>query len=188
MSVANGWATVIDNVSTIPDWWSDALCKAVTGDGWVRRSLYTNCDVSVLSFKRVIALTSIDAGALRGDLGERLVLVDLEPISETKRRTEKALDREYRSAHPEMLGALFDLVAKVLSNIDTVEVKQSPRMADFARVLQQSMRRSGVHRWRSMSIKASASLAMWSMPMPSGVRWWSGRTDDKCSGVEQQDI
>ena len=135
MSVANGWATVIDNVSKIPDWWSDALCKAVTGDGWVRRTLYTNCDVSVLSFKRVIALTSIDAGALRGDLGERLVLVDLEPISETKRRTEKALDREYRSAHPEMLGALFDLVAKVLSNIDTVEVKQSPRMADFARVL-----------------------------------------------------
>ena len=135
MSVANGWATVIDNVSTIPDWWSDALCKAVTGDGWVRRALYTNCDVSVLSFKRVIALTSIDAGALRGDLGERLVLVDLEPISDTNRKTEKALDRDYRSAHPAMLGALFDLLAKVLSIIESVEVKQSPRMADFARVL-----------------------------------------------------
>ncbi len=135
MSVANGWATVIDNVSTIPDWWSDALCKVVTGDGWVRRALYTNNEVSVLSFKRVIALTSIDAGALRGDLGERLVLVDLEPISETKRRTEKALDREYRSAHPKMLGALFDLLVKVLSNFDTVEVNQSPRMADFAQIL-----------------------------------------------------
>ena len=135
ISVASGWTTVIDNVSTISDWWSDALCKAVTGDGWMRRTLYTNNDVSVLSFKRVIVLTSIDAGALRGDLGERIVLVDLEPIPQEIRKTETELNRAYQEAHPTMLGALLDLLAKVLNKIETVKLDQLPRMADFARVL-----------------------------------------------------
>lgn len=135
MSVANGWTTVIDNVSSIPGWWSDALCKVVTGDGWVRRTLYTDGDVSVLSFRRVVVLTSIDAGALRGDLGERLVLVDLEPIGASRRRTERDLDRAFQAARPAILGALLDLLAGVLSRLDEINVPTLPRMADFARVL-----------------------------------------------------
>lgn len=135
ISIANGWTAVIDNVSSIAEWWSDALCKAVTGDGWVRRTLYTDGDVSVLSFRRVIVLTSIDAGALRGDLGERLVLVDLLPIPPERRMTERALDATYAALRPELLGALLDLVVKVLAGLDTVKVPTLPRMADFARVL-----------------------------------------------------
>ena len=135
MSVANGWTTVIDNISSIPAWWSDAMCKAVTGDGWVRRTLYTNGDVSVLSFRRVIALTSIDAGALRGDLGERLVLVDLEPIAPDRRRPERELDKAYQAVRPAIMGALLDLLAGVLARLDSVVLPTLPRMADFARVL-----------------------------------------------------
>mgnify|MGYP000381769483 CR=1 FL=1 len=135
MSASNGWSTVIDNVSSIPDWWSDALCKAVKGDGWVRRTLYTDGDVSVLSFRRVVVLTSIDAGSLRGDLGERLVLVDLQAIAGGKRRTERDLDNVYNMARPAMLGALLDLLAMVLARLDAVNLPELPRMADFARVL-----------------------------------------------------
>lgn len=135
MSVANGWATVIDNISSIPAWWSDAMCKAVTGDGWVRRTLYTNGDVSVLSFRRVIALTSIDAGALRGDLGERLVLVDLEQIAPVSRRTERELEKAYQAARPAIMGALLDLLAGVLARLESIALPMLPRMADFARVL-----------------------------------------------------
>lgn len=135
ISVANSWTTVIDNVSKIPDWWSDALCKVVTGDGWVSRKKYTDSEISVLSFKRVVALTSIDAGALRGDLGERVVLVDLEPIPEGNRRTETELNRAYHEAHPAILGALLDLLAQVLSRLESIKLDRLPRMADFARVL-----------------------------------------------------
>ena len=31
----------IDNVSAIPDWLSDAMCRASTGEGLMRRKLYT---------------------------------------------------------------------------------------------------------------------------------------------------
>lgn len=134
-TASNSWTILIDNVSSIPAWMSDSLCKAVTGDGFIKRALYTNNEPLVLSFLRVIMLTSIDAGALRGDLGERLVLVDLEPIHETNRKTDKELNRMYDAAQPAILGALLDLLVQVMSKLETVKVPRLPRMADFAKVL-----------------------------------------------------
>jgi len=135
MAAAGSWAVVIDNVSRISGWWSDAICKAVTGDGWVRRKLYTDSDVAVLSFRRCVVLTSIDAGALRGDLGDRLLLVDLECIDERQRMTEAELDRRYKAAQPHLLAGLLWAVSRTLAALPGVMLDTMPRMADFARVL-----------------------------------------------------
>ncbi|MFI2350372.1 ATP-binding protein [Streptomyces sp. NPDC019443] len=131
----NSWALCIDNVSYIPDWFSDALCRAVTGDGIVDRALYTDDDVVVLEFRRVLAMTTIDAGALAGDLAERLLTIELHTIPDRNRREEAELDRAYRDAHPSILASLFDLLAEVLRVLPDVELTHRPRMADFARVL-----------------------------------------------------
>jgi hypothetical protein len=134
LAAAGSWGVVVDNVSYVTGWWSDALCRACTGDGWVRRRLYTDGELSVVSFKRVVVLTSIDAGALRGDLGDRLLLVDLEPIDDNQRRTESDLDAAYAALRPRLLGALLDLLAAVLARLPSVG--HAPcRMADFGRVL-----------------------------------------------------
>lgn len=135
VAASGSWAICIDNVSTIPDWWSDALCKAVTGDGWVGRRRYTDSDISVLKFHRVVMLTSIDAGALRGDLGDRLLLMDLEPIGEAERRAESELNRLFAECQPLIFGALLDIVADVLPRLNTVKLSLMSRMADFCRVL-----------------------------------------------------
>jgi hypothetical protein len=135
MAAAGSWAVCIDNVSAIPGWWSDCLCKAVTGDGWVRRTLYTNSDLSVLTFRRVVALTSIDAGALRGDLGDRLLLADLLPIADNARRTEGELDALYAQSRPRIFGGLLDDLADVLERLPDLRLPAMPRMADFGRVL-----------------------------------------------------
>ncbi|GAA2333583.1 ATP-binding protein [Streptomyces cuspidosporus] len=131
----NSWALCLDNVSTIPPWLSDTLCKAVTGDGIVDRALYTDDDVVVLTFRRVLAMTTIDAGALAGDLAERLLMLDLQLIDENKRRTEEELDTAFHEARPVILGALFDLLSAVLKELPNVHLTRMPRMADFARVL-----------------------------------------------------
>lgn len=135
IALSGSWAVGIDNVSRIPPWWSDALCKAVTGDGWIRRKLYTDSDLAVLAFRRVLAMTSIDPGAMRGDLGDRLVLVDLEPIGEKNRRAETDIDARYAESRPRLLGALLDMVAEVLRRLPSVRLERHPRMADFGRVL-----------------------------------------------------
>ncbi|KNE83260.1 ATP-binding protein [Streptomyces fradiae] len=131
----NSWALCLDNVSTIPPWLSDTLCKAVTGDGIVDRALYTDDDVVVLTFRRVLAMTTIDAGALAGDLAERLLMLDLQLIGEDRRRTEEELNAAFEAVRPAVLGALFDLLACVLAVLPTVRLDTMPRMADFARVL-----------------------------------------------------
>lgn len=112
-----------------------ALCRAVTGDGMVDRTLDTDDDVVVLEFRRVLAMTTIDAGALAGDLAERLLTIELHTIPDRNRREEAELDRAYRDAHPSILASLFDLLAEVLRVLPDVELTHRPRMADFARVL-----------------------------------------------------
>ncbi|GAA2387000.1 hypothetical protein GCM10010420_07390 [Streptomyces glaucosporus] len=131
----NSWALCLDNVSIIPDWLSDALCRAVTGDGIVDRALYTDDDVVVLEFRRVLAMTTIDAGALAGDLAERLLTIELNLIPDHKRREEAELDAAYAEAHPSILASLFDLLAQVLKVLPEVQLAERPRMADFARIL-----------------------------------------------------
>jgi hypothetical protein len=135
MAASGSWLVAIDNISTISGWFSDALCRAVTGDGWIRRKLYTDSELAVLSFRRVVLLTSIDAGALRGDLGDRLLLADLEPIPPVKRRSEVELDRAIDASRPRILGALFTELSAVLKALPDVKLHSLPRMADFARVL-----------------------------------------------------
>lgn len=135
MAAAGSWTVAVDNISTIPGWWSDALCRSVTGDGWIRRRLYTDSELAVLAFRRVVLLTSIDAGALRGDLGDRLLLADLEPISPEKRRSEAELDRALSASRARILGALLTELSAVLRALPHVKLASLPRMADFARVL-----------------------------------------------------
>ncbi len=134
-AAAGSWFVALDNVSTMPDWLSDLLCRAVTGEGDVRRRLYTDGELATFAFKRVIALTGIDLGALNGDLTDRLLPVTLDAIPETARRDETGMWRAWRDAHPLALGAVLDLAAKVLDVLPSVRLDRSPRMVDFARIV-----------------------------------------------------
>ncbi len=58
-----------------------------------------------MSFRRVVLLTSIDAGALKGDLGDRVLLVDLETIPEEVRRYKSEIEIEYKAAQPRIFGS-----------------------------------------------------------------------------------
>lgn len=140
---AEGWVTAaqgsyvvgLDNLSTVSDWLSDSLCRAATGDGDVRRALYTDGGLSVFAFRRVILLNGIDVGAMRGDLAERLATVTLARIKQDTRRTEQELAALWDVTYPSLFGALLDLAAAVAVRLPDVRLDESPRMADFARVL-----------------------------------------------------
>ncbi len=135
VAASGSWIVPLDNVSAITPWLSDAICRAVTGDGTVRRRLYSNDSLSVLSFRRVVMLSAIDTGALRGDLADRLLLVDLDRIGPGQRRDDAELSAAYTDALPKCVGALLTMASRVLRALPTVELAERPRMADFARVL-----------------------------------------------------
>lgn len=151
-AASGSWVVALDNLSTVPDWLSDTLCRAVTGDGDVRRQLYTDGDLIVYSFRRAVIVTSIDIGAAKGDFGDRLLPINLDPISETQRLTDRSLWPRWDQAHPRILGALLDLAAGVLRVLPSVELETLTRMADFVEVLaavDQITGSTGVARYRA---------------------------------------
>ena len=134
-AAAGSWVVGLDNLSIVPDWLSDALCRAVTGDGDVRRRLYTDGDVHVFSFRRCLILNGIDIGAVRGDLADRLLSIDFKVIPEENRLTETEIWPEWDAVHPRLLGALLDLAAGIAGILSSVRLGRKPRMADFACIL-----------------------------------------------------
>jgi hypothetical protein len=158
-AAAGSWVVGLDNLSTVPDWFSDSLSRAVTGDGDVRRALYTDGGLSVFSFRRVLLLNGIDLGGLLGDLTERLLVVELRTIPDGERRTESELNTAWRAARPRILGLLLDAVAGMAGVLPSVRLDTSPRMADFARVLA-ALDEGGLGRYMEQSrTMAADSLA-----------------------------
>jgi hypothetical protein len=135
VAAAGSWVTCLDNVSDIQDWLQDAICRSVTGDGLLRRQLYTDSDVSVLAFRRVVALTSIDPGRLNGDLADRLLTIELDRIPESSRTAEEAMTQKWAAIHPGVLGGLLHVTVNVLRALGPIRHTKLPRMADFARIL-----------------------------------------------------
>ena len=129
----NGWVLGYDNLSGIPDWLSDALCRISTGGGMSVRQLYTNTDEVIFDGTRPIVLNSIEEIATRSDLMDRAVILKLPPIPEVNRLGDKELWQRFNAAHPYILGGLMDAVSRGLRNLAQVRLDRAPRMADFAK-------------------------------------------------------
>lgn len=157
-AASGSWVVALDNLSAIPPWLSDSLCRAATGDGNVKRALYTDADLAVVKFRRCVIVNGIDVGAVRPDLAERLATVDLRRIDRHHRQPEATLRHRWRHALPGILGGLLDLAAIVHQRLETISVDDSPRMADFGRTLaavDEVMATNGLSRYLSRADQLS---------------------------------
>jgi hypothetical protein len=132
IAASGSWVPALDNLSGVRPWLSDALCRLATGGGFATRELYSDDREVIFSQKRPVILNGIDSLAVAGDLRDRSLVIELPPIPPDKKRTEREFYRELEAARPEVLGALLDAVSAALRNLDRVELKELPRMADFA--------------------------------------------------------
>jgi len=128
----NSWVVAFDNLSYLPPWLSDGLCRLATGGGFSTRELYTDQEEVLLDATRPVVFTSIEALAVRGDLVDRSIILTLPPVPEERRLPERRFWRDFEIARPSILGTLLDAVAKAMGNESSVELKRLPRMADFA--------------------------------------------------------
>ena len=133
----------VDNVSYIPPWWSDLLCKAASGDGWVDRALYTDGDVFVSKFLAVILLNGITFGALRGDLADRIVGHVL--VRPPSYRSDDELAWQWAQTHPASLGWLLDRACETFADMAHVPVPGTDRLARFSQVVACMDRRWGTN-------------------------------------------
>jgi hypothetical protein len=126
----------VDNLSTITPAVSDMFCRAVTGDSIVSRTLYTDDGRSIIKYRVGLIITSIDPGSLRGDLVERMLPIQLEPLKGGT-RNEEELWNTFRRKQAALLASLLDLTALVLGRMPEVAAPQGgwPRLAGFGKLL-----------------------------------------------------
>jgi len=128
----NGHVLAYDNLSRLPSWLSDALCRLASGGGFGLRQLFTDENEILFHAIRPAILNGIEDVVCRADLTDRAVFLTLEPISDDRRRSEKELWREFENARPSILGALLDGAVHGLRKLPDIRLEKLPRMADFA--------------------------------------------------------
>jgi hypothetical protein len=67
----NGHLLSFDNVSGLPAWISDTLCRLATGGGFAVRQLYTDQDEALFDAQRPVILNGIEDIVTRPDLADR---------------------------------------------------------------------------------------------------------------------
>ncbi len=133
IAASNGAVISLDNLSFVPDWLSDALCRVSTGTGFGTRTLYENDEETLFDACRPIVINGIGVLGTRSDLLDRTIELELPRIPDTHRRDEAAFWAAFEREQPAILGALLDAVAGALGRWDEVHLDRAPRMADFAR-------------------------------------------------------
>lgn len=132
-AAAQNRALFFDNLSSLPDWLSDALCGLVTGDGWSKRELFSDDGTTYFEYQGLVGLGGINLIADKPDLLDRSLIFELEPVPQEERLPEDEFWEAFEEARPRILGGMFDLLGKALELRPNVRIESLPRMADFAR-------------------------------------------------------
>jgi len=114
IAATNSHVLVFDNLSGLPAWISDTLCRIATGGGYATRELYTDKGEALFDVTRPMILNGIEDIVTRSDLADRAIFLTLEPIPEENRRSESELWAVFEAERPKILGALLDAVARGL--------------------------------------------------------------------------
>jgi hypothetical protein len=134
IAAGNSWLLAYDNISHLPQWLSDALCRLATGGGFRTRQLYENDEEMLFSHKRPVVLTGVDDVVTSSDLLDRLITVSPPVIPVTERRTEAAIWDEFDGVAPLILGSILGALSGTLAALPRITDRavDLPRMADFA--------------------------------------------------------
>jgi hypothetical protein len=98
IAASNGHILAFDNLSGLPPWLSDTLCRLTSGGAFSTRRLFTDQDEILFAAARPVILSGIEDVITRPDLADRAILLMLAPIAERQRRPEHALWREFELA------------------------------------------------------------------------------------------
>lgn len=127
------WFSTFDNITKLSEWQSDLICRAMTGDGFSKRRLYTDDEDFIYTFKRVVGLNGINIVAEKPDLLDRSVLIRLPAIPISKRMDEEELWMKFDELAPSLIAALFDVLSEAMRIRPSVKINGNYRMADFTK-------------------------------------------------------
>jgi hypothetical protein len=122
---------MLDNQNTIPEWAADTLCRLVSGEGDSKRRLYTDDEDVIIELMRAVILNGINVPTDRGDVLDRSLVVELERIPDSQRRTEEEMWERFEAEHPKLLGAVFNVLSQAMARKASLKLSRRPRLADW---------------------------------------------------------
>ncbi len=131
--VSHHYLPFYDNVSYINKTFSDFLCRAVTGEGYSKRELYTDDEDIIYNYRRKVAMNGINLPGQEADFLDRCLTIHLARINKKFRRTEEDLWRDFEIDRPKITGAILKVVQKSLQKIKEIKIDNLPRMADYTK-------------------------------------------------------
>jgi hypothetical protein len=188
------WVLCYDNLTHLTTEQHNLLCRVSTGEGYSRRTLYTDLEETFLEFRRPQILTGIDLVPTRSDLLDRCLIVRLERISEENRLTERELEALTIDLLPGIYGALLDLLAVALRNLPTTKPARLPRMADFYELCIAAGIPSFVEAYTS-NIETGNQAAVEASPLAEGILslldtcngYWQGTSTELVRKLQELD-
>jgi hypothetical protein len=121
----------LDNLSSFPNWLSDAFSRLSTGESLSKRMLYSDDDDVLYALKRLGGVNGINLVATKPDILDRCLIFGLERIPEERRQSEQEIWAEFQETCPRILGAIFDAVAGAMREFPKVNPRYISRLADF---------------------------------------------------------
>jgi hypothetical protein len=118
-----------DNISSLSQKLSDALCRIATGAGNRERKFYTNREKARFPFvARPVILNGVVEFVVAPDLLDRSIVLHLQHIDH--KRTEAALRRDFNNKKGRIFGGLLDLMVEGVRNLPSASSESSSRMVE----------------------------------------------------------
>jgi hypothetical protein len=133
VAARKSWLLAYDNLTSLPNWFSNGLCGLATGTGFTMRALGTDDEEVIFVAERPIILNGITDFVDRTDVADRSYFLQLPPISRSNRRTEQAFWADFERDCARLLGSLLDAVSAGMQMLPDVHLTELSRMADAER-------------------------------------------------------
>ena len=122
---------IFDNLSTLSQDMSDALCRLSSGIDFGLRKLFTDATQFSVRGSRSILFTAVKNPVTAPDLAERQVILRVPAVKDEQRITNRKFWSAFEQDAPMILGALYNVVAHGLRELPHVQLARLPRLAEF---------------------------------------------------------
>jgi len=123
---------IYDNLTYISRSWSNTLCIMATGGNVSGRKLYSDSEIVNHKLHGPVVLNGITNFISTSDLAQRCLTLELNPLTDRGRKSEKQLLKDFNHDLPSIFGGLCQLTADILKVLPDVEVTHRERMLDFS--------------------------------------------------------
>ena len=131
LSLGHRYCTVYDNISFIDKKASDILCQSTQGGSYETRTLYTNMDLTCVSFRSTLILNGIlPSIVFSPDLKDRCLQLTAS-VTDEKRLTNPNLIALLAQRRPAIMGQIFTVMQQAMAIKDTETTEYKTRMQDF---------------------------------------------------------